>query len=418
MTSGDWSYPYGLFAVYGIELEYMIVDRRTLDVRPVCDALFRAACGQNVSDVEPDGKDGIISWSNELALHVVELKASRPVSSLSGLAAKFQDHVTRVNALLEPMDCCLLPTGMHPWLNADRDIRLWPHEYNEIYKTYDRIFGCNGHGWGNLQSTHINLPFANNEEFGRLHAAIRLILPLLPALAASSPIVDGALSRWKDYRLEVYRTNSERVPMMTGMVIPEPVFTREAYETEILGRLYADLAPLDPDGHLHDEFANARGAIARFDRGAIEIRVLDIQESPQADIALAALIVAVLKALVEERWMSYKDQQRVSTASLYEVFAQTARVAELARVTEPTLLHAFGFNGEPLSAAQIWSQLLEQLAPELSEWTPLLRPLLGAGSLASRITRALPTQPTRAQLRDVYAEIADCLQSGSLFRVS
>jgi hypothetical protein len=27
-------------------------------------------------------------------------------------------------------------------------------------------------------------------------------------------------------------------------------------------------------------FANSRGAIARFDRGAIEIRVIDIQECP------------------------------------------------------------------------------------------------------------------------------------------
>ena len=41
----------------------------------------------------------------------------------------------------------------------------------------------------------LNLPFSSDEEFGRLHAAIRLLLPLLPALAASSPLV------------EVYRAN-------------------------------------------------------------------------------------------------------------------------------------------------------------------------------------------------------------------
>ena len=180
-TTSDWSYPLGLFDAVGIELEYMIVDRDTLDVRPICDELFRAASGEGGCDVEPDGPDGVVSWSNELALHVVELKTQRPVASLDGLNGAFQDHVRRIDALLEPMGARLMPTGMHPWMDPDTETKLWPHEYNEIYRTYDRIFGCRGHGWGNLQSTHINLPFANDEEFGRLHAALRIVLPLLPA---------------------------------------------------------------------------------------------------------------------------------------------------------------------------------------------------------------------------------------------
>lgn len=159
----------------------MIVDRETLDVRPICDRLFETAAGREVSDFAPDGETGVVSWSNELALHVVELKTQRPVPSLDGLDRLFQDHIARIDALLAPMNARLLPTGMHPWMHPDRETRLWPHENNEIYRAYDRIFGCRGHGWGNLQSTHINLPFANDEEFGRLYAAIRLLLPLLPA---------------------------------------------------------------------------------------------------------------------------------------------------------------------------------------------------------------------------------------------
>ncbi|MGB7300202.1 MAG: hypothetical protein WBD34_12840, partial [Burkholderiaceae bacterium] len=53
--------PYGLFDVFGIELEYMIVDADTLDVRPMCDALFREATGASVSDVYPDGAEGVVS---------------------------------------------------------------------------------------------------------------------------------------------------------------------------------------------------------------------------------------------------------------------------------------------------------------------------------------------------------------------
>ena len=40
---------------------------------------------------------------------------------------------------------------------------------------------------------HVNLPFADDAQFARLHAAIRLVLPLLPALAASSPIAEGSV---------------------------------------------------------------------------------------------------------------------------------------------------------------------------------------------------------------------------------
>ena len=413
----DWSYPIGLFDAVGVELEYMIVDRDTLDVRPICDELFHAATGSAVSEVEPDGDQGVISWSNELALHVVEFKTQSPASSLDGLTDAFQDHVRRVNALLEPMNARLLPTAMHPWMDPNRETKLWPHEYNEIYATYDRIFGCKGHGWGNLQSTHINLPFANDDEFGRLHAALRLVLPLLPALAASSPIVNGDWSPISCHRMEVYRNNSRRVPMMAGLVVPEPVFSRDEYERGILGKLYEDLRPLDPDGILRHEFANARGAMARFDRGAIEIRVLDIQECPKADIAIAALIIELVRALVDERWMSYAEQKKVKTDPLHSVLLDTIRYADRTRIRDRPLLEAFGVDQSMVWASDLWLSLLEQVMPEHPTWTPMLNRMLKTGTLANRIGGRVRRFPTQDELRALYAELADCLHTGELFRV-
>lgn len=412
-----WSYPLGLHEGVGIELEYMIVDRETLDVRPVADRLFAAEAGHETSDVEPDGPDGVISWSNELALHVAELKTTRPVASLDGLAEQFQSHVQRMNALLEPMGCCLLPTGMHPWMDPDTETKLWPHENNEVYATYDRIFGCRGHGWSNLQSTHINLPFANDDEFGRLHAAIRLVLPILPALAASSPVFDGDWSSIADYRLDVYRRNSARVPMMTGLIIPEPVFTRAEYERDILDRLYQELSPLDPEGILHHEWANARGAIARFDRGSIEIRLLDIQECPLADIALTALITAVIRGMVEERWISYEQQKAILSEPLHRVLLDTIRYAEHTRIHERIILDAFGISQAMTWAGELWACLLEEVMPDHPVWSPLLRRMLSAGSLSIRIGQMVRRFPTRDELLSIYRELADCLRRGELFHV-
>lgn len=415
-TPNDWSNPLSLFDAYGVELEYMIVDRETLDVRPACDALFQAATGGPNSDFQPDGPEGLISWSNELALHVVELKTDHPVPTLDGLADAFQDHVGRIDTLLEPLGCRLLPTAMHPWMDPNTETRLWPHESNDIYRAYDRIFGCQGHGWGNLQSTHINLPFGNDEEFGRLHAALRLVLPILPALAASSPAFEGAWSPLACQRMEVYRTNSARVPMMAGLVVPEPVYTRASFERDVLGKLYADLEPLDPEGLLRHEFANARGAMARFDRGAIEIRVLDIQECPKADLAIAALIVAVVRAIVDERWTPYAEQQKAGTEALHRVLLDTIRDAGRARITEPEVLRAFGVTGDHVWAGDLWRSLLGQVMPDGAD-ADLLGRMLDAGSLSDRIRRRFRRTPTRTEWRDLYAELAGCLQTGTLFDV-
>jgi gamma-glutamyl:cysteine ligase YbdK (ATP-grasp superfamily) len=254
--------PLHLFEATGIEIEYMIVDRDSLEVRPIADELIKAEAGAYESEIER----GDIAWSNELALHVLELKTNGPARRLDGLARRFQENVGDANRRLEPMNAMLMPSAMHPWMDPEKDLRLWPHEYNPVYEAFDQIFGCRGHGWANLQSIHVNLPFADDEEFGRLHAAMRFLLPIMPGLAASSPVVDGRLTGQLDSRLEVYRKNTARIPSVTAAVIPEPVYSRGEYEERILGAIYRDLAPYDPKGILRDEWVNARGCIARFDR--------------------------------------------------------------------------------------------------------------------------------------------------------
>ena len=146
----------GLFQGFGVELEYMIVSKKDLRVLPITDKLIYDEVGQYISDVE----FGDIAWSNELVLHVVELKTQGPVRSVEGLHYKFQEHVQKINQMLEKYDAMLLPTGAHPLMDPDTETQLWPHEHNAVYEAYNRIFDCKGHGWANLQSTHLNLPFA------------------------------------------------------------------------------------------------------------------------------------------------------------------------------------------------------------------------------------------------------------------
>jgi len=406
--------PLRLFEGTGIEIEYMLVDPETLAVRPAVDELLRAVAGAYVSDV--DHAD--ICWSNELVLHVVELKTNGPVPSLAGVAARFQDHVARVDRIARSLGARLMPTAMHPFMDPLTETRLWPHEHSPIYEAYDRIFGCRGHGWSNLQSTHLNLPFDGDDEFGRLHAAIRLVLPILPALAASSPLADGAPTGRLDMRLEHYRTNSRRIPSVAGEVIPEPVFSARTYRREILERMYREIAPLDPDRLLRGEFLNSRGAIARFDRRAIEIRVLDVQECPAADLAIAFATREVVRALVDERIAPYEEQQRVPVAPLGALFRRVIAAADEAPVEHPFFLRAAG-RSEGLTANGLWRALLERAlpesGPELEEHRSALEHLLEHGCLARRILRAVGKEPSRAGILDVYGRLCDCLVRGELF---
>jgi gamma-glutamyl:cysteine ligase YbdK (ATP-grasp superfamily) len=404
--------PLSLFQAYGVELEYMIVDARSLSVRPIADQVLEAAAGRIASEVE----SGEIAWSNELALHVIELKTNGPAESLERLPELFQEQVAKINDILASRGARLMPSAMHPWMNPDTELRLWPHDHNPVYEAYNRIFDCRGHGWANLQSVHLNLPFADDEEFGRLHAAIRLILPILPALAASSPVVERRLSGMLDTRMDVYRTNSKRIPSITGSVIPEPVFTRREYERQIFQRMYDDIAPFDPEKILQQEFLNSRGAIARFDRQTIEIRVLDVQEHPLADVAICAATAAVLRAMAEERWTSLDEQQAVPVAPLYDLFQASIRDADEAVLNDRRVLAQFGYEGASCTSKDLWRHLVEATLPSTSRWRGPLETILERGPLARRIVRALGADdisPNR--LEAVYAELCRCLEEGKAF---
>lgn len=401
------------FAGYGIELEYMIVDRQSLAVMPVADALLRAAAGSDAADVER----GRFGWSNEIVLHLVELKNVRPDPALEPLAARLQAEIDAVNRLLEPMGARLMPAGMHPWMDPAAETRLWPHAQADIYQAYDRVFGCSQHGQANLQSMHLNLPFANDAEFARLHAAVRVLLPILPAIAASSPIADGAPSGYLDTRMAAYCTAVDRVPSVIGQVIPDTVGSRAEYEAQVLAPMYRDVAPLDPDGVLRHEWLNARGAIPRFARNALEVRVIDVQECPQADLAIAAAATAVVRALYDDKWSSLAMQQAIGSDRLASILAACIRDADEAVIDDAGYLRLLGLSDPRYRAGELWLHLVTRTGLNRSTfWFGTLHVMLEEGPLARRILRALGDDHSATHLQQVYRELCDCLETGRLFR--
>jgi gamma-glutamyl:cysteine ligase YbdK (ATP-grasp superfamily) len=404
-----------LFEGCGIELEYILVNSKSLDVLPVSDRVLHSKAGSYVNEVI----NSAAGWSNEFALHVMEIKNNRPVPSLSGLGLMLQEQVVQINRILEKWEGRLMPSGMHPWMQPSRQTRLWNHRDRKIYETYDRIFGCFSHGWANIQSLHINLSFNGDEEFGRLHAAVRLLLPLIPALAASSPVVEGKASGIMDNRLVFYRKNQIPVPSISGDIIPEPIFTRSEYEGRILQKMYDDIAGYDTEGILRHEWLNSRGAIPRFQRSAMEIRLADTQECPMADIAVASAVVSVLKSLVNNRWTSRQEQAAWPVEPLLPILEKTISSGEAAVIEDPEYLGAFGYPEKQARAADIWRHLIKECftadTASDNEIMGPLRLILDRGTLSRRILKSLGEDPSPSRLHEVYEKLCDCLAEGILF---
>lgn len=406
--------PLHLFDGYGVEMEYMIVNRGTLELMPVSDKLLELTAGTIVNE-HPRGP---FAWSNELVLHVIEIKSDGPVENLTGLGREFQLEIQEVNQKLESLNAKLMPGAMHPWMDPFTEMKIWPHENNPIYDAYNRIFDCRGHGWANLQSTHLNLPFDGDREFEQLCAALRILTPLLPALTAASPIADGEKKPFLNYRMEVYRTNSSKIPFVTGRIIPERVFTRDDYYSTIFEPMYRDIASYDPEGILQDEWLNSRGVMARFDRGAIEIRVIDNQECPKADIAILQLFVAVTRRMTEEAWCSLNDQKMWGEQDLYEILMAIVKDGERAVISNPGYLRLFGFDKPKASAGELWQYLYEMVKESGlidEESHRALNVIFNEGPLARRILNALPAGFQKKDLKRVYGKLCDSLENGELF---
>jgi len=405
-----WTIP--AFSGYGIELEYMIVDQGSLDVRPLAGDLLRYfAGGVDAADVE----HGALGWSNELTSHVIELKNIAPTPALTMLSADFQNEVRQANRTLESMSARLMPTGMHPWMQPAVETVLWTRQHGEIYQTYDRIFDCRRHGWANIQSVHINLPFADDAQFARLHAAVRLLLALLPALAASSPIVDGRDSGLLDFRVEAYRSNARRAPSVAGNVIPETPVGRHDYERRILDPMYREMQAHDPAGVLRHEWLNSRGAIPRFDRNSIEVRLADTQEHPGIDVAIAAAFAAAVRSLYVETWSTLWQQQAVATDTLACVLLACVRTAEQAVIDDAHFLDVLGVKPRRCTAAEIWEHLLGKTTAINGWWQSKIAFILQRGTLSRRILRVIEGDFSRAHLRQVYGQLCACLDAGEIF---
>jgi gamma-glutamyl:cysteine ligase YbdK (ATP-grasp superfamily) len=234
-----------------------------------------------------------------MQLHVMEIKANSPFKSPIQFEETMQNAVSTLNQIVQKHGAKLLGTGMHPLLKL-KDTGIWPHYHKKIYQEYGKIFNLNQHGWLNIQSFHLNLPFLKEADGIQLHNLLANLCAYLPAITASSPICEGKNGPDLDNRLQFYKVNQKEIPSITGTVIPEYASSFKQYKHDVIERYSQDLAKAGADKTLLSrEWVNSRGVIFRFDRSALEVRVMDEQECIKSDVALGCFIRAALRGLIK-----------------------------------------------------------------------------------------------------------------------
>jgi gamma-glutamyl:cysteine ligase YbdK (ATP-grasp superfamily) len=348
------------------------------------------------------------TFGKELQLHVTEVRPNEPFTLPQVFEETMQEAVlTLSDFLMHKYGAHFLGTGMHPLLRLE-ETGVWPHRHRQIYEAYGRVFNLKRHGWLNIQSFQLNLPYADEQSGVRLHNVLANVCAYLPAVAASSPLYEGRFGREVDNRLEFYRQNQREVSSVTGDVVPEYVSSFKEYHEKIINKYSSDMAragagPLI----LHKEWVNSRGTIFRFDRKAVEVRVMDEQDCIKSDVALSCYIRALARGLLKE------EAEQLPHEVLVKDFNAVVKDGLDAETLHPAGRTAREVCRSLLKAA--W----KNASKDEKKYLPLVEKRVESGNLSELIRRKVEKKSQRTDFREavvhVYSKLIRSLVSNQPF---
>lgn len=336
-----------------------------------------------------------------MQLHVMEIKANQPFKSPCEFEETMHAAVLTLSGIVEKHGAQLLGTGMHPLMDL-KDTRVWPHYHRKIYQQYGKVFNLNQHGWLNIQSFHLNLPYQKEADAIQTHNQLANLCAYLPAISASSPIFEGKTGPDQDNRLQFYKVNQNEVPSITGDVIPEYVSSLSQYKRDVIDRYSKDLEKVGADKTLlHREWVNSRGVIFRFDRRALEVRVMDEQECVQSDVALACFVRAALRGLIAS------DAELLPHDVLVKDFNAVIADGLTAKVSSPKGKNARQVCQNYLNLAY------EHVTEDEKKYLWLVKRRIEEGNLSeliqARVLRRAQKTALYQAIIDVYSTLIKCL---------
>jgi len=270
MTSLDLDRAAEMFAeaadfTVGVEEEFSILHPETLDLVPRFDQL-RAAAEDDPLLYE--------SITGELIASEIEI-ISGIGDDLGDALARQRERRGRLFALAEARGAALGATGTHPWA----DYREQPIIDTEHYRRVEE--GLKYVAWrNNTFSLHVHLGVRDADRAVRVCDRLRPVLPLLLAISANSPYLDG-----RDTGLHSARTQSF-TKSFPRCGVPDAFGGWLAYRDyiELLIRTRSIV-----------EFTQVWWSVRpHFSFGTVEVRICDAQATAQESDALVSLMVACI----------------------------------------------------------------------------------------------------------------------------
>jgi glutamate---cysteine ligase / carboxylate-amine ligase len=256
----------------GVEEEFSILDPQTLELAPRFEQLRDAA-----KQSDPLLGEHI---TGELISSEIEI-ISGAGSDLHDALARQRDRRRRLFALAEAHGALLGATGTHPWADYREQPIIDTEHYHRVEDGLQYVAWRN-----NTFSLHVHLGVRDLDRAIRACDRLRPVLPLLLAISANSPYLDGRDSGLHSARTQSFTKSFPRCG------VPDAFGGWAAYREYI-------------------EFLKRTGSIVEFTQvwwsvrphfafGTVELRICDAQATAQESDALASLIAACIAQAVRD----------------------------------------------------------------------------------------------------------------------
>jgi glutamate---cysteine ligase / carboxylate-amine ligase len=250
----------------GLEEEFAILDPGTLDLLGRFEQLHEAAALR-----DPRLREGI---TGELISSEIEIVSGRGEDFADALARQ-RDRRRRLFALAEAEGVALGATGTHPWADYREQRVIDTEHYRRVADGLRYVAARN-----NTFSLHVHVGVREIERAIGVCDRLRPLLPLLLAVSANSPFVDGRDAGLHSARTQTFTRSFPRCG------VPDAFGSWAAY------RAYIDLLVRTRS---IVEFTQVWWSVRpHFAFGTVELRICDAQSSGGESEALAGLIVSCI----------------------------------------------------------------------------------------------------------------------------
>jgi carboxylate-amine ligase len=281
------------------------------------------------------------SISGELIASEIEIRSGRGEDLAAAIAAQ-RDRRRRLFALAADHGVSLAATGTHPWSDYREQQIIDTEHYRRVEEGLKYVAWRN-----NTFSLHVHVGIRGADRAVLVCDMLRPVLPVLLAISANSPFLDGRNSGLHSARTQIFTKSFPRCG------VPDPYGSWDAFAAyvDFLVRTRSVV-----------EYTQLWWSIRpHFSFGTVEVRICDAQTRADESEGLAALIVACVAQAARD------------------VDAGALRADHPPRMIEENLWRAVrhGLDGELIDLDRQKTYPAAEALPRLLEWTAPARSELG-----------------------------------------